>query len=905
MPNWNYIVREHLAVLRLPPEREIEIVEELALHLEAVFEDALADGLSEAEAEARAVQSYDWRLLECELSRAEQPLAARAWQPSLKLIERKGGLRMESFIQDLRFGVRMLLKQPGFTLIAVITLALGIGLSTAIFSMAYSMLLRALPYPEAERLVTVWLTNSAAAAAGYARFNTNAENWLEWRAQSKSFDDIALARTAVNFNLTGDGRPERVLGAQVSWNLAQVLGVQPQIGHMFTEEETGRDAKLAVLSNGFWTRRFARDPAIFGRRIQLNGEAFEVIGVLPPGFQYPSQDFDLLTPLFLSAEERQSPMHFYYRAVGRLKAGISAQQAQAETSAIAARLSAQRVRVSSATPSQDGTLVEPLLYTNVGQFRTTLYVLLAAVGCLLLIGCINLGGLFVVRASAGTHEFAIRAALGASKWRLRLQTLAEVLPLSLVGAAAGILLAWALLKVLVRWLPPNLPRLETVGLYWPVLAFALGVSVLVVLLAGMLPARLAARVRLAEKIQQGARTVAGSSALRNTLVAAQIAVTLVLVFAGGLLVRSLVAVLQVNPGFSSQGVLTMQLQVTRARYPTDAEVGDYYHRLVARVKTIPGVVEAGIGGLPFSVFGSSGGVEFASKPNEKQLAARFHPATPGFLAALGIPLLRGRDFTENDKEGAPQVAIIDEQLARKAFGDGNPLGQRIRFGAITQTMQWVEIVGVVGHIHAGSLENDPSPQLYWPGAQQRLELQGGQYRVGLAVRTLGQPESFTSAIVEQIQKENPDQPVYDVRSMADRLDQSLQSRHLLTGLVTLFGGAALLLACLGLYGVVSYGVALRLREFAIRTALGAQARDVRRLVLTHAVWLWLAGSSIGLLAAWPVGHALQTHLYGVGGADAVALAAALSLLLVTALLAGLVPARRAGRVDPAVTLRSE
>jgi putative ABC transport system permease protein len=263
---------------------------------------------------------------------------------------------------------------------------------------------------------------------------------------------------------------------------------------MFTEEETGRDAKLAVLSNGFWTRRFAREPAIFGRRIQLNGEAFEVIGALPAGFQYPSQDFDLLTPLFLSPEERQSPMHFYYRAVGRLKAGISAQQAQAETSAIAARLSDQRVRVSSATPSQDGTLVEPLLYTNVGQFRTTLYVLLAAVGCLLLIGCINLGGLFVVRASARTHEFAIRAALGASKWRLRLQTFAEVLPLSLVGAAAGILLAWALLKVLVRWLPPNLPRLETVGLYWPVLAFALGVSVLVVLLAGMLPARLAARV---------------------------------------------------------------------------------------------------------------------------------------------------------------------------------------------------------------------------------------------------------------------------------------------------------------------------------------------------------------------------------------------------------------------------
>jgi predicted permease len=812
---------------------------------------------------------------------------------------------METLWQDLRFGARMLAKNPGFSLIAVFTLALGIGLSTAIFSLTYSFLLRALPYPEADRLVTVWLTNSAAAAAGYSRFNTNAENWLAWRAQSKSFDDIALARPAVNFNLTGDGRPERALGAQVSWNVAQVLGVQPQIGRMFTEEETGSDAKLTVLSDGFWTRRFARDASVVGRRIQLNGEAFEVIGVLPPQFQYPSQDFDLLTPLFLSPQERQSPMHFFYRAVGRLKAGVSAQQAQAETSAIAARLSDQRVRVSSATPSQDGTLVEPLLYTNVGQFRTTLYVLLAAVGCLLLIGCINLGGLFVVRASARMHEFAIRAALGASRGRLRRQTLAEVLPLSVAGAGAGALLAWALLKVLVRWLPAYLPGLASVGLHLPVLAFALALSVLVVLLAGMLPARLAARVRLAETIQQGARTVAGASALRNALVTAQIAVTLALVFASGLLVRSLVAVLQVNPGFSPQGVLTMQLQITRASFPTEVAVGDYYHRLVARVKTIPGVAEAGIGGLPFSVFGSSGGVEFASKPNEKQFAARFHPATPGFLAALGIPLRGGRDFTELDKEGAPLVAIIDEQLARKSFGDANPLGQRIRFGAITPAMPWVEIVGVAGHIHAGSLETDPTPQLYWPGAQQRLELQGGQYRVGLAVKTLGQPESFTSAIVEQIQKENPDQPVYDVRSMEDRLDQSLQARRLLTGLVTLFGGAALLLACLGLYGVVSYSVALRLREFAIRTALGAEARDIRLLVLNQAVRLWLAGSVIGLIVAWPVGRALQSQLYGVGGADAVALAAALSLLLVTALLAGLVPARRAGLVDPAVTLRGE
>ncbi len=903
MPYWNHIVREHLAALRLPPEREIEIVEEQALHLEAAYEDALADGLSEAEAEARALRSYDWRLLECELSRAEQPVAARAWRPSLELIERKGGIRMGSFIQDMRFGARMLAKNPGFSLIAVFTLALGIGLSTAIFSLTYSFLLRALPYPDADRLVMIWLTHPAAAAAGNPRFSPNAVNWLEWQEQARSFDGLALARTGLSFNLTGGDRPERVVGIKASPNLAQVLGIPPRLGRMFTAEEVEQDAKLAVLGDGFWTRRFARDPGVIGQRIQLNGEAYEVIGALPPEFQFPANEFDLLTPLLIPPQERLSPSHFYYKAIARLKAGVSLRQAQAETTAITARLAERRPDRKG--PGGDGTQVESLLDTNVGQFRTTLYALLAAVGCLLLIGCINLGGLLIVRASARTHEFAIRAALGASRGRLRIQTLAEVLPLSVAGAGVGILLAWALLKVLARWLPAYLPRLETVGLHLPVLAFAVGLSVLIVSLAGMLPARVAARAQLASTIQPGARTVAGGGALRNALVAAQIAMTLALVFAGGLLARSLAAALQAHPGFSPQGALTMQLQVTRTKYPTDAEVGDYYHRLVARVKTIPGVVAAGIGSLPFSAFGTSGPVEFAARPNEELLPSQFRQATPGYFAALGIPLLRGREFTEQDKEGAPPVAIIDEQLARRALGETDPVGQRIRFGPITKTTPWVEIVGVVGHIRASSLEFDPTPQLYWPGAQQRLEMQRGEYRVGLIVRTSGQPEKFTSAIVEQIQKENPDQPVYDVRSMEDRLDQSLQARHLLTGLVTLFGAAAMLLACLGLYGVVSFGVALRLREFAIRAALGAQANDIRRLVLAHAARLWLAGSVIGLIAAWPVGGALKSQLYGVGGSDAVALATALSLSLVTALVAGLVPALRAGRVDPAVTLRSE
>jgi predicted permease len=805
---------------------------------------------------------------------------------------------------DMRYGLRMLRKSPGWTAVMGATLALGIGLTTAIFSLAYSILLHALPYPDPERLVTLWLTNSAAAAANVSRFNANSANWMDWRAQSELLEDIALTRAGANFNLTGDGPPERVQGARASSNLPQVLGVQPLLGRMFTEEETGRDARVAVLSYGFWERRFARDPAIVGRSIQLNGEAFEVVGVMPPDFRYPTKDLELLAPLFIPPDEIRSQYGFNYRAVGRLKPGVTLQQAQAETSTIT-RHWAQQYPASNAA-GQYGVLVESLLDTTVGQFRTILYVLLAAVGCLLLIGCINLGGLLIVRASARTREFAIRAALGASAARLRRQTLAEVLPLSAAGGCGGVLLAWWLLKVLIPWLPPQLPGLESIGLHGPVLAFALVLSVLVVLLAGMLPSRLASRVQLAGAMQQDSRTVAGGSTTRNALVAAQIAVTLVLVFAGGLLVRSLVAVMKVDPGFSAQGVLTMHLAVTRAKYPTDPQIVDYYHRLLARVRTIPGVIEAGmVNLLPFSELRLVHPVEFEGKPDEGRVGADGRSVTPGYFSAMGIPLIRGRDFSEQDKEGAPPVAIIDEKMALTVFGNGDPLGKRIRFGVITNSTRWIEIVGVVGHIRNDSLETDPRSQLYWPKAQQRPEAMQAQDRSALVVRTDGRPESFAAAVVEQIHRENPDQPVYDVRSMGDWLDRSLQSRNLLTGLVTLFGGSSLLLACLGLYGVVSYGAVLRLREFAIRTALGAQPGDVRRLVLAHAGRLWVMGSVIGLVAAWPAGRALQSLLYGVGNTDAVALAVAVSLLLVTALMSGLGPARRAGRVDPAVTLRGD
>jgi predicted permease len=862
-------------------ERDLD--EEIGSHLEMQIEENVRQGMSPEEARQAALRKFGGVAHVKEVYRDRLSLPV-----------------VETAFQDLRYGLRMLRKSPGWTAIMGATLALGIGLTTAIFSLAYGILLRAMPYPDPDRLVALHNNSSNPAAAGIPRLGVCSADWLDWRAQSKLFEDIALTRMVTNFNLTGDGRPERVVGTRTTWNLPQVLGLQPLLGRYFTEEEARRDANVAVLGYGFWERRFARDPAIVGRNIQLNGESFEVIGVMPPDFQYPTSDYELWTPLFITPDEIRSRMVFFYRSVGRLKPGVSLQQAQAEMSAIMQVLEREYP-----ANNRRGVLVEPMLEYAVGEFRTSLYVLLAAVGCLLLIVCINLGGLLVARASARTHEFAIRAALGASAGRLRRQTLAEALPLSVVGGSGGVLLAWWLLKISASWLPVGLTSLVSIRLDGPVTAVALALSVLVVVLAGMLPARLASRVQLACPIQQGSRTTAGGITMRNALVVAQIAVTLVLVFASMLLARSLVEVMKVNPGFSPQGVLTMHLTVPRAKYtsdlyPTDPLVADYYHRLVARVKTISGVIDAGIvNALPFGPGRMSGGIEFEGKTDGNMIGVNINSATPGFFSALGIPLIRGRDFSEHDREGAPAVGIIDQQLARRVFGDENPLGKRFRFSRGGPTTQWREIVGVVGHIKGDSLETDLRPQAYSPEAQQTLD------RGALVVRTAGRPESFASAVVQQIHRENPDQPVYDVRSMEDWLDRSLQSRNLLTGLVTLFGGSALLLACLGLYGVLSYGAGLRLREFAIRTALGARPGDVRRLVLVHAARLWIWGTAIGLVAAWPAGRALQSQLYGAGSADAVALAVAPFLLLVIALLAGLGPARRAGRVDPAVTLRSD
>ncbi|MGA2145479.1 MAG: ADOP family duplicated permease [Bryobacteraceae bacterium] len=655
---------------------------------------------------------------------------------------------------------------------------------------------------------------------------------------------------------------------------------------------------MAILSYRLWQRRFGGDAAIVGRKIPLNGEPFEVIGIMPPEYRYPSGQFELWTPLYIPPDEFVDGANYQYIALGRLKPGVGVARARGEMAAIMRQLATDMPKLYRAGSETLSVLVEPLAESDAFQVRNSLYVLLAAVGCLLAIGCMNLGALLIARTSARSHEMALRAALGASAGRLRRQMLAEVLPLALAGSAGGMLLADWILKALLPYLPPTLPRTESIGLHGTAIAFAVAASVAVVLLAGLLPAGFRGRNRMGDALRQNSRSVARGGGLRSMLVVAQIAVAVVLVFAGALFARSLQALLRVDPGYSTRGVITMHLAVTRAKYPKDAQVADYYDRLLARIRTVPGVTAAGVvNRLPLSGIAQTGPVEFENKPGI--FDSDWRSATPGYFEAIGIPLKRGRVFQETDRENSPAIGLIDEHLARRVFGVEDPVGKRFRISLGQFRGPWTEIVGVVGHIRNDSPEQDARPQVYWP------ETQRTQDRGALAVRTMGRPDSFAPQVIEQIRREDAEQPVYDVRSMEEWLARTESSRNLLTALVGVFGGASLVLACLGLYGVVSYTALLRLREFGIRMALGAGAGHVRALVLRQAGRLAFAGSALGLALAWPVSRAIQSLLFGVAPSDVLAWALAPLLLIAVALLAGFGPARRASKADPAVTLRAE
>jgi putative ABC transport system permease protein len=810
--------------------------------------------------------------------------------------DERGTRRIENFVQDLRYGFRLIVKAPGFSAAAVLTIAIGIAAATSIFSVVYGVVLQPLPYREPERLVSIW---SRVPKFDMPRAYVGAANWRDWRAQSSTLEDIALVRHIANYNLTGDGEPERLMGARVTANLFRVLGVTPAIGRTFTEEnERPSTATVALLSDGLWRRRFGGDPAIVGRSIRLNGIPYTVLGVMRPDFRYPSREFELWAPLPVQPEELQVRLSYNYLAVGRLKPGVTIAQTQSDLDTISARLAAA-YKVNEGVSAG----IAPLLDDTVRPVSTALYVLFGAVGCLLLIGTVNVANLLLARGLSRARERAVRAALGASRGRLIAQAVTEITPMVAAGAALGVLGAASGFRALIAMLPATTPRIDEIHMSLPVFGFSLILLVAISILVAFWPAMQTASARIAEPLQAAGRSNSRSrshSRLRELLVVSEIALTVLLVAGAGLLFRSLVELRRVNTGFESSRALTMHLAITRTKYPEDRDVAALVYRVLEGVRALPGVVAAGmVNRLPIIGGTQSGAIEFEGDnlPVKQIGNTDWRTATPGYFQAMGIPLIAGRLLAESDTEGSKLVGLIDVGTASMVWPNQSPIGRHFRMAVVSAP--WVEIVGVVGRIRHDGLDVESRTQVYW-NYRQRM-----QDRMALVVRTAGDPSQWTSAVISRIRSVDPEQTVYNVFTMDDIVDQSLSQRRLNAFLVAVFASVSLLLAAIGIYGVVAYSVQQRVREFGIRLALGARRSEVVRMVVLRAAAIAGIGSALGLGAAGALARYLSSVLFQVSGTDRISYAAAAAVLIVVALLASYVPVRRALAMDPMQSLRIE
>jgi predicted permease len=808
----------------------------------------------------------------------------------------RGVTFLSTLAHDLRYGVRLMRRTPGFAATAALTVALGIGATTAMFSVVYGVVLKDLPYGDAERLVNIW---STAPRRGLARAYAGMANVYDFKARNHVFEDIAALRAVANFNLTGAGEPERLNGTRVSANLFPLLRVTPLLGRTFTEDEDeiGHE-HVALLGYGLWQRRFGGDASIVGRSISLNGEPYVVVGVMRRDFAFPTRDYEIYTPLTFDPQELVNRMNYSYLAVARLRPGVSVQQAQAELSTLASQIEREHPKENESI----GAEVVPMLDDTVASVRTPLYVLLAAVAAMLLIGCANLANLLLARALVRQRQLAVRAALGAARGRLIRQSITELVPMLAIGGALGVVAAAWTIAAVVPLLPPDLPRVENVGLHLPVLAFSVATLVLLAVFAGVWPALEAARGGLAASVADLSRGGTGSvrrTRLRDMLVVAQIAATLWLVVGATLLARSFGELKQVNPGFQADSVYTMHLAIPRAKYPNDRDIAAFCGRILERIRAVPGVVSAGfVNRLPLAGGAQTGPIEFEGiEPGIATAQVDFRTVTPDYFATLRIPLLSGRTFTERDQEDAPGVAIIDQRLLRTVLAGADPIGRRVRIPVAN--LPWLTIVGVVGHIRHDRVDEDVRPQIYFNYKQR------AQDRMALAVRTHGDPGAMAASLVAAIRELDPEQPVYDARTLEAVVDRSLAQRWLQTAVLAAFAIISVVLASIGVYGVIAYAVGQRTREFGIRLALGARRGEIVALVMRRGLLLFTAGAAIGLAAAAASARVFGSMLFQVAALDVASFAAATAVLFGVAVAACGFPARRAAGVDPSIALRAE
>ncbi|HEY7180841.1 MAG TPA: ABC transporter permease [Blastocatellia bacterium] len=806
---------------------------------------------------------------------------------------------MHSFWQDLRYGARMLLKNPGFTLIAVLTLALGIGANTAIFSVVNGVLLSALPYPQPEQLAMVWCDNRR---QGIPDDITSYPNFVDWRNRNKTFQGMAGV-TSDRYNLTGTGEPEEISAATVSINFFKLMGVNTALGRAFTaeEEQPGRD-KVVVLSHSLWQRRFGADPGILNRTITLSDEPYVVVGIMPPGFQFPEKT-EIWGPLAPDEGMRSDKARFgfFLPVVGRLKPGVTRAQAQADLDVIANQIEKQFPDMAGY-----GVNVVPMLENTVGPIRRSLMVLFVAVLFVLLIACANVANLLLARGSVRRREVAVRAALGAGRWRIVRQLLTENMLLAVLGGALGVLLAWWGLRLLVNLKPANIPRLEDIRLDGHVLWFTLALSLLTGLIFGLAPALQTTHFKLSESLKEGAHTGTGgrrAQRIRGIFIVAEVALTLALLVGAGLLVRSFWRLQRVDPGFRTDHLLTLRVTLWGSKYRQGAQAVSFYEQLQERLAALPGVVSASAtSDIMLRRLATSAGFTIENRPrdpNELALELPFDRAQPNYFQTMGVQLLKGRAFTAQDSRDTPRVAIVNETFVKRYFPNDDPVGKRFTFGGGGPNARWFTIVGVVRDTKRQGLDQPVRIESWMPLAQ----MPAGSMDVVL--RTTGDPLALGNAARETVWSLDRDLPIPTIQTVEQILSERVAQRRLNMLLLALFALVALILAAVGVYGVMNYAVTQRTHEIGVRVALGAQTRDVLRLIVGQGMKLALAGVVIGLIATLALTRLMASLLFGVSATDPITFVAIAALLFMVAIAACWIPARRASKVDPMAALRCE
>lgn len=819
---------------------------------------------------------------------------------------------MSALSQDLRYGFRVMRKSPGFVIIAVLALALGTGTNTAIFSLVNALLLRPISYENPDRLAMVW---EKSVKRGFGQIPTSLSNFTDLRTGNETFEDLG-AFTDSSFNLTGAAEPEKVMGVRVTASLLSLLGRQPLKGRLFLEgEDQPQASHVLILSHHLWQRGFGSNANLVGQTVALNGESYTVVGVMPPDFKFPptfsatvassaytTPNADLWVPLMIEAVPPPRDVRALYM-IGRLKPGVTATAAQAEMNVIASRLQKEY-------PAADADMevdVIPLQQQVTGDVRPALLVLFGAVGCVLLIACANVANLLLAKASGRQKEVAVRIALGATRFRIIRQLLTESMLLSIAGGLLGSIIGILAVRQLIAFAPSSLPMPDQVGIDGRVLLFTLFLAVFTSFIFGLAPALQASKSDLNETLKEGGRGNSGSAKqnrVRSLLVIVEVALALVLLIGAGLMIKSFVRLQNVNPGFNPENLITLELQLPQNKYGEKAQQAAFQQQLVQRLAEVPGVQSAGaVNNLPFSGTELNNGVTIEGRPpvanaNERPRAF-FRDISPNYFQAMGIPLRQGRSFADSDNKDAPAVVIINEAAARRFYPNEDPLGKRFKRGRAESQNPWVMVVGIVGGVSHTTLGLPSQPEVYLPFQQNP------DATITLVARTKSDPRALAAAVRREVSAVDKDLPVSNIKFMDEIVAGSVSQPRVYALLLGIFAALALVLAAIGIYGVISYSVTQRTHEIGIRMALGAPAKNVLALIIKQGMALALVGIFLGLLVSLALTRVLASQLYGVSSTDPATFTAISLLLMLVAIIACYIPALRATKVDPMIAVRCE